>query len=154
MLTKNINFKNFKLNKNNNKIKKDFNILLKENNEVLKSLSLKYINSFNKKTISKFKKYSNIRVIGMGGSTLGTESIYTFLKYKIKKKFYFNNNLQSKLDYPDKKNIYVNIVVSKSGNTLETISNSNVIIKNKDKNIFITENRKSYLYLLAKKLKA
>ena len=27
----------------------------------------------------------------MGGSTLGTESIYTFLKYKIKKKFYFNN---------------------------------------------------------------
>jgi len=46
------------------------------------------------------------------------------------------------------------LIVSKSGNTLETISNSNVIIKNKDKNIFITENKKSYLYLLAKKLKA
>jgi len=46
------------------------------------------------------------------------------------------------------------LIVSKSGNTLETISNSNIIIKKKDKNIFITENRKSYLYLLAKELKA
>ena len=48
----------------------------------------------------------------------------------------------------------MNLVISKSGNTLETISNSNVFIKKDDKNIFITENNKSYLYLLAKKLKA
>ena len=46
------------------------------------------------------------------------------------------------------------MIVSKSGNTLETISNANIIIKNKDQNIFITENKKSYLYLLAEKLKA
>ena len=89
----------------------------------------------------------------MGGSILGVESIYEFLKHKIKKNFYFNNNLQSKIKYSVKKN-YANLIISKSGNTLETIANSNVIIKKKDKNIFITENRKSYLHLLANKLKA
>ena len=153
MLTKSINFKNFKLKKNNNKIKKDLKIILEENNEVLKSLSKNYKNSYNKEIILKFKKYFNIRVIGMGGSTLGTESIYSFLKHKIKKKFYFNNNLQPKI----KKSIkgkQANLIISKSGNTLETISNSNIIIKKNDKNILITENKKSYLYLLAEKLKA
>jgi len=153
MLTKNINFKNFKLKKYNNKIKKDLEIILKENNEVLKSLSPNYKNSYNKKTVSKFKNYSHIKVIGIGGSILGTESIYNFLKYKIKKNFYFNNNLQSKIKHSNKKK-NINLIVSKSGNTLETIANSNIIIKNNDKNIFITENRKSYLYLLAEKLKA
>ena len=147
MLTKNINFKNFKVKKSNNKIKKDLSILLNENNEVLKSLSLNYKNSYSKKTILKFKKYSHLRVIGMSGSILGTETIYDFLKHKIKKKLIFNNNLQSQVGLSDKKN-YVNLIVSKSGNTLETISNSNVIIKNKDKNIFITQNQKSYLYLI------
>jgi glucose-6-phosphate isomerase len=44
--------------------------------------------------------------------------------------------------------------VSKSGNTLETISNSNILIKKNDKNIFITENKESYLFSLARKLKA
>jgi glucose-6-phosphate isomerase len=153
MLTRNINFKNFKFKKNNNKIKKSLKIILSENNEILKSLSVGYKNNYNKKNISKFKKYSNIRLIGMGGSTLGAESIYNFLKYKIKKNFYFNNNLQSKIKYTVKKD-YANLIISKSGNTLETISNLNIIIKKNDNNIFITEKRKSYLYLLAKKLKA
>ena len=154
MLTKNINFKNFKLNKNNKKIKKDLNIVLNENNEVLRSLSKNYKNSYTKKTISKFKKYYHVRVIGMGGSILGAESIYDFLKHKIKKNFYFINNLQSKIKPYNKKKNYINLVVSKSGNTLETIANSNVIIKNKDNNIFITEKKDNYLYLLAGKLKA
>ena len=153
MITKYIDFKNFRIKKDNKKIKKNLDIILKENNETLKSLRLSYKNSYNKKTISKFKKYSHINVIGMGGSILGTESIYDFLKHKIKKNFYFNNNLQSKIKYYDKKK-NLNLIVSKSGNTLETISNSNVIIKNKDKNIFIIQNQKSYLYLLAEKLKA
>ena len=47
-----------------------------------------------------------------------------------------------------------NIVISKSGNTIETIVNANIIIKKKDKNIFITENKHNYLHILAKKLKA
>ena len=53
-----------------------------------------------------------------------------------------------------KKKKITNLVISKSGNTIETIVNSNILIKKKDKNIFITENKKNYLYLLAEKLKA
>jgi len=154
MLTKNINFKNFKSKKNNIKIKKDLNFILKEKNAVLKSLSSSYKNSYNKKTIAKFKKYSHIRVIGMGGSILGTEAINDFLKNRIKKNFYFINNLKPIINSHYKNKNYINLIVSKSGNTLETISNSNIIIKNKDKNIFITENKKNYLYSLAENLKA
>ena len=154
MLTKNINFKNFKSKKNNIKIKKDLNFILKEKNAVLKSLSSSYKNSYSKKTIAKFKKYSHIRVIGMGGSILGTEAINDFLKNKIKKNFYFINNLKPIINSHYKNKNYINLIVSKSGNTLETISNSNIIIKNKDKNIFITENKKNYLYSLAENLKA
>jgi len=121
---------------------------------VLQSLGLGYENSYNNRTISKLKKYSHIRIVGMGGSILGTESIYDFLKERVKKNFYFVNDLKSKLIPTKNKIKYLNLIISKSGNTLETISNSNVIIGNKDKNIFITENKKSYLYLLAEKLKA
>ena len=154
MLTKNINFKSFKLKKNNKKIKTDLKLFLKENNMILKSLGSGYRNNYNKKILRKFKNFFNIRVIGMGGSTLGTESIYDFLNHKIKKKFHFINNLQPNKSSVKKKRNCVNLIVSKSGETLETISNTNIIIKKKDKNIFITENKKSYLLDLAEKLKA
>ena len=154
MLTKNISFKNFKLKGYNNKIKKILDHILIKKNSVLESLSANYKNSYSKKTILKFKKFNHVKIIGMGGSILGAESIYYFLKNKIKKNFFFYSNLQSKVNINDKKNKYLNLIVSKSGNTLETISNSNIIIKNKDKNIFITENKKNYLHLLAEKLKA
>ena len=154
MLTKNINFKNFRLKKDNKKIQKDFEKLLKEKNPILESLSSNYKNSYKKKIISKFKKYSQIRIIGMGGSILGAEAIHDFLKHKVKKKITFIDNLQTKIKLSEEKKNHVNLIVSKSGNTLETISNANIIIKNKDQNIFITENKKSYLYLLAEKLKA
>ena len=153
MLTKNIKFKNFKIKKNSKQIKKDLKNILLNRNAVLDSLSTNYKSSYNKKTILKFKKFSNIRIIGMGGSILGTESIFYFLKNRIKKNLFFFNNLQSKMDTGSSKKKYLNIIVSKSGNTLETISNSNIIIKNQDKNIFITENKNNYLHLLAQKLK-
>ena len=153
MLTKNIKFKNFKIKKNSKQIKKDLKNILLNRNAVLDSLSTNYKSSYNKKTILKFKKFSNIRIIGMGGSILGTESIFYFLKNRIKKNLFFFNNLQSKIDTGSSKKKYLNIIVSKSGNTLETISNSNIIIKNQDKNIFITENKNNYLHLLAQKLK-
>ena len=154
MLTKNINFKNFRVKKNNNKIKKDLKILLKENNTILQSLGKSYKNSYKRKTILGLKKYSHMRVVGMGGSILGIEAINDFLKGKIKKKFSFYDNLKPTINFSYKKNKYINLIISKSGNTLETISNSNIIIKDKDKNIFITENKKSYLYSLAEDLKA
>ena len=88
----------------------------------------------------------------MGGSSLGAKAIYDFLKHKIKKNFKFIDNLNNNSS-KEKKN-YTNIIISKSGNTLETIINSNIIINKGDKNIFITEKKNSYLYLFAKKLKA
>ena len=87
----------------------------------------------------------------MGGSILGTQAIYDFLNHKVKKKFFFTDNLSP--DFKKEKDV-VNLVVSKSGNTIETIVNANILIKKKQKNIFITENKKSYLYLLAEKMKS
>jgi len=154
MLTKNINFKNFKLKSKNKSLLKNLKILLKENNQIIKSLSPSYKNNYNKKTILKYKKFYDIRIIGMGGSTLGTESIYDFLKHKIKKKLTFYDNLTPNLKTLSKKK-NLNLIVSKSGNTIETITNVNLILKkNNDKSIFITENKKSYLLSLAQKLKA
>ena len=147
-------FKSFLNIKNNKTIKKDFLKLLKEQPLLFETLKSTYKYSYSKKKISKYKKFSNIRVIGMGGSILGTEAIYNFLKKKIKKKFTFVNNLNSNADYFQDKNINLNLIISKSGNTLETIANANTLIKNRDSNIIITENKDSYLTNLASKLKA
>ena len=78
-------FKNFLNIKNNKKIKKDFFNLLKNQPKLFETLKPTYKYSYSKKKISKYKKLSNIRVIGMGGSILGTEAIYEFLKKKLKK---------------------------------------------------------------------
>jgi len=156
MLSKNIRFKNFSNKPRNLNLFKIFKEL--KNNyfirrtKVLSSLSQDYKYSYNKKIINKYNKFQNFKVIGMGGSILGSKAIYYFLKHKIKKNFFFVDNLQTKFDHK-KKNFFVNIIISKSGNTLETISNSSMLINNK-KNIFITENNNNYLNILAKKLKA
>ena len=154
MITKNIDFKNFDFKKNSKSIKNDLRLLIKKNDMVFQSLGSKYKNNYKKKIILNVKKYQNVRIIGMGGSILGTESIYEFLRHKIKKNFSFINNLtvKKKTKFSSKK--ILNIIVSKSGNTLETISNVNFFLKKKEKNIFITENKESYLSLIAKKLKS
>lgn len=150
MLTKNIIFKNFKNTKIFLKVKKNLKNLLKEDNQVIESLKQSYKDKYNFKTINKLKKNFTIRIIGIGGSILGAKAIYNFLS--IKKKIYFVDNLKSRYDL--KKKRYLNLVISKSGNTLETITNTNIILSKRDKNIFITENKKSYLYLLAESLKS
>ena len=154
MFLKNIKFKNYKLKIKNKNVKNNFNILLREKNEVINSLKKKYFYSFNRNLVDKYKRYSNFRVIGLGGSSLGTQAINQFLRHKIKKKFTFVDNLEPKIKYNFKEKKFVNLIVSKSGNTIETIVNANILIKKKDKNIFITENKKSYLHILAQKLKA
>jgi len=53
--------------KNNKKIKKDFLNLLKDQPQLFETLKPTYNYSYSKKAISKYKKFSNIRVIGMGG---------------------------------------------------------------------------------------
>ena len=92
------------------------------------------------------------QIYGMGGSSLGAKAIYDFLNHKIKKKFYFydNLNLKNRVLRTNKK--VFNIIISKSGNTLETIVNDN-IFSSKNK-LYITENRNSYLRNLALRLKS
>ena len=152
MLNFSINLKNFYRKQHNEKIKKNLKNLLLNNNHVLKSLSSKYVNNYNLKKLKKIIGKNSVRLIGMGGSILGAQAIYNFLQHKIKKKFFFINNLETKHEV--KKSKFANLIVSKSGNTLETISNANILIKKKDKNIFITEKKNSYLFNLAQKLKA
>ena len=147
-------FKNFLNIKNNKIIKKNFLDLLKDDPPIFKTLKPNYKYSYSKKIILKYRKFSNIRIIGMGGSILGSEAIYDFLRRKIKKKLTFINNLNSNLDYFQDKNINLNLIISKSGNTLETIVNANTLIKSRESNIIITEDKVSYLTNLASKLKA
>ena len=154
MITPGIFFKNFKLKKKSHDVKKRLKIFLNENNNLVQSLSSNYQDSFQKKKILKnYKNLKNVRIIGMGGSSLGTQAIYNFFKNRIKKNFIFINNLFSK-NQINKKDSFLNLIISKSGNTIETIVNANIYIKKKDHNIFITENKKNYLFLLAEKLKA
>ena len=155
MFSKNITFINFK-NKKIKNIKAKTNNLKKyewlKNYPLLKSFTKSFKYSYSKKDINKYKFYKDFRLIGMGGSILGTEAIYQFLRHKIKKNFYFHNNLIPQIKSLKK---MPNIVVSKSGETLETISNFNIILKNKNnKNIIITENTNNYLRRLSNKIKS
>jgi len=152
MLTSNIKFKNFNITKIK-KIKNFKKEMWFKKIKLLESLKTSYKYSYSKKQIQKISKDKNFRLIGMGGSSLGAEAIYQFLNYKVKKKFIFINNLNSKINDEEKKIKATNIIISKSGNTLETIANSNLLVKS-NKNIFITENKKSHLRNLANILKA
>jgi len=155
-LTNNIDFKNFKVTKNINNVKNIKKLLLNNinsKNEIINSLKKSYKYSFDKKKLYNLKKYSTIALIGMGGSLLGAKAIYSFLKKKISKNFLFLDNFDflKKIIYKKKK---INLVISKSGNTLETIVNTNLLLKKKDKNIFITGSKHSYLRTLALNIKA
>ena len=153
ILKKNIFLKNFKNKVYTKNIHKDLVKLLKNRNQILNSLSNEYKYSYSNRFIKKFKKFSSLRIIGMGGSILGMKAIYNFLKFKIKKKIFFIDNLINYRKKTKEKN-YLNLIISKSGNTLETISNVNLLINKKTKNIFITENKDNYLRKLANKLKS
>ena len=153
MLFGKIKLKNFESKKSIFKIKKDLKKLIKENNKILNTLKSTYEYSYNKSIILRNKNFKKLNIIGMGGSILGAEAIYNFLKNKIKKKIVFFNNLSSNLKSNKNNKKDLNLIISKSGNTLETIVSSNILIKNKNKNIFIVENQKNYLNNLAKKLK-
>ena len=153
--TKNLKFLNFKKKISSSVVKKELRLILNDKeNQVINSLKLSYKYSYSNKFLNKFKnKFSSIRLIGMGGSILGTKAIYSFLNSQIKKKIFFFDNLLPLLKKEKKRN-FLNIIISKSGNTLETISNTNNIVKKSQRNIFITENSNNYLRNLANQLKA
>ena len=159
METENIIYKKFNNKKKLTKKKKILNFLnfrtLIKKYPLLKSLTYEYNYSFKKKDLKNLKNYQEFNLIGMGGSALGAEAIYDFLSHKIKKKFFFFSNLQNfKISKPDKKRL--NIIISKSGNTLETVSNLNLILTKQktNRNLIITENKKNILRVMADKLKS
>ena len=168
MLNNNIFFNNFffkskKFYQNLKKTQKIFNSfqLDLKNFEIplLKCYEKAYTFDFLPTTVKKFSKYKNIVVIGMGGSILGTKSIYSFLKTKVKKKVFFFDNLDENLHLQfNKINILKNscfIIISKSGNTLETIANLSVVFSKflfKNKSIFITEMKRWKKCQVLKKL--
>ena len=84
MLTKNIKFKNYIVRSNISKVKREFKKFVSKENEILSSLSLKYKYSYSKRIIKKYKNFSKLQIIGIGGSILGAEEIYSFLRDKIK----------------------------------------------------------------------
>ena len=113
--------------------------------------------NFHFNNLKKFKKFKTIALIGMGGSILGSEALKNFLEEKVKKKIYFFNDLDQKKILDIKKKVNLNkvlfIVISKSGNTVETLSNlfSLNIIKKKTNNlIVISEKKNNSLYNLTK----
>ncbi len=170
MLKKDNFFKNYfinlsKYNKNLKKTKKVFSSFLVDlkNNQIplLKSYEKNYEFDFSATTVKKFSKYRNIVVIGMGGSILGTKSIYSFLKKRIKKEVFFFDNLDLNLSlkYKKIKNLKNScfIIVSKSGDTLETITNLGAIFSEnllKNKLIIITEITDNALMAIANKYNA
>ena len=153
MLTKEIKLKSFSKTNPKKIIKKKLELIIKENSQLIKSLSKNYKDKYNFKKIKNFFGNNNVRLIGMGGSVLGSQAIYYFLKEKIKKKFFFIDNFTPLIKNNHKSKVN-NLIISKSGNTLETISNVNIYVKNNDKNIIITQNKPSYLRELATKLKS
>ena len=127
-------------------------------NKTLSLLNKDYQFNFKFKNLKQFSKFNTIAIIGMGGSILGAEAIESFLKKKIRKNLYFFNDLnEEKISSFKKKNKnqkVLFIVVSKSGNTIETITNLFLLNPNKNKKniIIITEKKNNFLYLLSKKL--
>jgi len=168
MLNKNNFFNNFKSVKFQNNLKKTKNLFFTLRNELenyeipmMESYEKNYKFNFSKKTVKRFSKYKNVIVIGMGGSILGTKSIYYFFKERIKKNFFFFDNLDINLNYEFKKirNLKNScfVVVSKSGNTLETITNLGLIFSKtllKNKLIIITEIMSNGLMSIAEKYNA
>lgn len=139
-----------------------FNHIFKNINtskDVFGSFSSNFRFNFKSSDLIKFRKFNDVVIVGMGGSILGAEAIYFFLRKKIKKKFIFLDNLdENKLDLI-KKNKKLNqilfIFISKSGNTIETLTNicALKILKKKSKNIIvITEKKQNQLYSLVKKM--
>ena len=124
------------------------------------TLSKKYKFNFSYSDLSKYKKFNTVIIIGMGGSLLGSKAIYSFLKHKIKKNFIFFDNIDEKKIYElrkdNKKSKSLFIVISKSGNTIETLINLDLLTKVKRTSvntILITEKNNSSLIEYSKKNK-
>ena len=144
---------------NFNKLITNINKDISNSSKTLNILNTKFKFNFNLKDLRRFKKFNTVAIIGMGGSILGAAAIYDFLKFKIKKKFYFFDNLDQDSIQEIKQNENLNkvlfLIISKSGNTIETLSNAfslGVLNKNSKNIIVIAERKNNLLFSLSKKL--
>ena len=159
----NIQSKKFKINLTKKLSKKFDKIFLEIKNDIKNShktlnvLDKNYKFNFNIKDLKKFKKFKSIVIIGMGGSILGANAIYNFFLSQMKKKIYFLDDIdESKiLDLKKKENFskVLFIIISKSGNTIETLSNVFAlnILKKNSKNIIIISEKKIIYYFCYQK---
>ena len=152
------NKKQSKLNNSFSKILDEINFNLENTKDTFHVLSKKFEFDFHLKDLKKFDKFKTVVVVGMGGSILGSNAIYDFMKHKVKKKFIFFDNLdyEKLLNFKKKNNINKNlfIIISKSGNTIETLANFialNIIKKNAKNIIIISENKDNSLLSISKK---
>ena len=140
------------------KIFKD--LLINKENFFFNTLSAKYQKTLSsKKKILKRKLHKNILVIGMGGSVLGSRMFSSF--FGLDKNYYFLDNLNNSVinDFIKKDLSKFSIfIISKSGKTLETLTNCNIILnnlrkrkKNISKNFIVISERNNILSNFARK---
>ena len=140
------------------KIFKD--LLVNKENFFFNTLSAEYQKTVSlKKSILKKKLHKNILVIGMGGSVLGSKMFSSF--FGLDKNYYFLDNLNNSIvNNFIKKDLskFSIFIISKSGKTLETLTNCNIILnnfnkrkKNISKNFIVISERNNILSNFAKK---
>ena len=146
------------LSKNLDKVFKEVVEEISSPNKTLNVLSKNFKLNIDFKDFKRFKRFKNIAIIGMGGSILGSEAIYSFLEKKIKKQILFFNDLNIKkiLEFKKEESLKKTLIfiISKSGNTVETLSNAFVlsIIKKNSKNVIIVSEKKdNFLFNLSKR---
>ena len=155
-------FNNLEYKKLSNNFDQIFEGIQEDKNKFMNTMNLfhkKYVFNFTIKDLKKFKKFKRIAIIGMGGSILGAEAIYELLSNKIQKEVHFFDDLSNKDILKFKKNRKLQnilfLIISKSGNTLETLTNTiilDVLKKNKKNIIIISEKNNNILHSLSKKL--
>ena len=136
------------------------NLLNSKENFFFDTLNEQYQKNLFLKKISLEKKlHKKILVIGMGGSVLGSKMISSF--FGLDKNYYFLDNLNDIAinDFLKKDlSMFSIFVISKSGKTLETLTNCNIILnhfkkrrKNLYKNFIIISEKNNTLFNFAKK---
>jgi glucose-6-phosphate isomerase len=136
------------------------NLIRNKENFFFNTLSYDYQKSiFLKKIFLKKKLHKNILIIGMGGSVLGSKMLSSF--FGLDKNYYFLDSLNNFTvnDFIKKDLSKFSIfIISKSGQTLETLTNCNIIINNFQKrkkeiskNFIIISETNSILFNFARK---
>jgi glucose-6-phosphate isomerase len=136
------------------------NLLNNKENFFLNTLSEEYQKSlFLKRIVLKKRIHKNILIVGMGGSVLGAKMLSSF--FGSDRNYYFLDSLNNFIvnDFIKKDLSKFSIfIISKSGRTLETLTNCNIILnkfkkikKEISKNFIIISEKNSVLHNFARK---